>query len=311
MHFLRLPNEILLHISSYLIQVPKDFLHLLTANHHLYFLLLHRFHQLALSDKDGQSALHWAAKRGHVPLALLLLKNNVNINLRNNTGSTALSKAIEYHHPKIVQVLLDHGADVNLQDNKGTTALHWAVYTARKTSNNAEALITLLISKGARIDHQDYNMMTPLYLAMARLNVPLVRLLLSHGADLLLQTNRGYDGIRRAVMNNDKEMVEMFLEQQGVDVNHQDEDGKTALHAAASLTIRGETWDLEGIIRLLIEKGGDVTIRDNCGMRPGGLVKGASKEIRKLLEPVGKGKDHPLDRSKNTPNHIAVPAWSL
>lgn len=319
MCILNLPNELLLLVSEELIPNTKDLKSFLSVNHRLYFLLLDRLHRLAIDDKNGLPALYWAVKKGHMPLFFLLLESRVDLNaretqtglektalhcaaelgnkkiitallergasvdLRDSNGRTALINAIMFRHFSVARALLDSGADINLRDNEGITALHCAVYSTRKTSNDTEQLIRSLVSKGAAVDHLDLNNTTPLYLAIARNHNAIVKLLLEYGANLLLQSDRGYDAIHRAVMNNDAEMVELLLEQQGVDVNHRDEDGKTALHYAASLTIRGEAWDLRRVIRLLLSKGGDISIKDKYGSVPLVLAKGAAEDVCKLL----------------------------
>jgi len=123
-----------------------------------------------------------------------------------------------------------------------------------------------------------------------------VKLLLKHGANLFLQSRRGYDAVHQAVMNNDTEIVGLLLVQEGADVNHQDEDGKTALRCAASSNIRGATWDLEPAIWLLASKGDNISIKDNYGSTPLVFVKYATEGIRKLLErhlaPTSHNGDH-------------------
>lgn len=86
-------------------------------------------------------------------------------------------------------------------------------------------------------------------------------------------------------MYNDTELVGLYLEQEGIDVNYRDVNGKTVLHYAACLTISEAPWDLEGPIRLLVEKGADVSMRDNGGMVPLELVRDPTDEVRRLLDP--------------------------
>jgi ankyrin repeat protein len=323
MSFLSLPNEILLLVAENLTENPQDFYHLLSTSHRIYHLTISRFHRLAHLPKDGEPALHWAARRGHISLLLLLLAQGVDVNLRNKAvlaetalhsvaeveavpviirtllkngagvnlqdaaGVTPLSKAMSFQNYELVKALLDEAdTDVNIPNNKGITALHWVALEGRDaTFSRAEELIKLLLSKGAYIDQQDYSNMSALYLAISRNHKPTIRLLLHHGANLFLQRELGYTGIRRAVMHNDTEMVELFLQQKGVDVNYRDQSGKTVLHCAASLTISEEPWDLKNVIKLLVEKGADPRIQDNCGAVPLTLARSPSDEIKRLLDP--------------------------
>lgn len=321
MSLLSCPNELLLLVAECLVPHAKDFKTLLSANRRLYFLLIERFHRLGAETTSGEPVLHWAIKKQRIPLLHLLLENGADPNTRESLsglsktalhraaesgatamirplldrgahidsqdtdGRSALAHAITLRHFATARALLDGGADANPTDSEGATALHCAVYAVRGASDDdAETLIRRLVSSGAAVDCLDCGGVTPLYLAMTRNRVRVVRLLLECGADLFLRRERGNDEIRRAVMNNDVEMAGLFLEQRGADVNYRDGDGKTALHCAAALTVRGAGWDLEPIIRLLISKGGDVSVADNQGARPVVFARSAPENIRRLLE---------------------------
>lgn len=70
---------------------------------------------------DGMTALHWAADRGHVDVAKLLLDNSADVNARDECGQTPLHYAASCGHEAIVKILLQHGADSTLQDSDQLT----------------------------------------------------------------------------------------------------------------------------------------------------------------------------------------------
>jgi ankyrin repeat protein len=76
---------------------------------------------------------------------------------------------------RVVRVLLEHGASANKRGKDGRTALFAAA------QQGTEALVTLLVSKGARVEDA-VDGMTPLEAADARGHEGVVKLLKARGA---------------------------------------------------------------------------------------------------------------------------------
>lgn len=107
---------------------------------------------------DGDTALHWAVRRGDPGMADLLLDAGANIHARTEQGyspldlaavrgdadlvrrllargtvtrvghdsSAALIWSVKWGDTAMAQLLLDHGADRNFTDRYGNTPLNWA-----------------------------------------------------------------------------------------------------------------------------------------------------------------------------------------
>ena len=82
-----------------------------------------------VEDERGLTALHWAAKLGHVRIVRLLLADDrVDVNYRSQTGGTALHIAAENGHAEVVQLLLGSDKiDVNSKDEYGRTPMNYAM----------------------------------------------------------------------------------------------------------------------------------------------------------------------------------------
>ena len=105
-------------------------------------------------------------------------------------------------------------------------------------------------------------------------NLDLVRDLISLGANLDWQDDRGRVPLHVCAKWNHPEIARMIIDA-GADLNIQDENGMTALHWCAWTT------DPE-LLRMLIEAGADKTIPDNRGRLPYDLT--IKSEFLKLLK---------------------------
>lgn len=78
------------------------------------------------ADGDGWTSLQWAASRGHVNIARLLLGAGASISSFSRDGWTPLHWAVYKGHIDIVRLLLGSGAPVSPVNKDGFTPLHWA-----------------------------------------------------------------------------------------------------------------------------------------------------------------------------------------
>jgi ankyrin repeat protein len=209
---------------------------------------------------DSFTLLHLASYFGIVPLAqnLLLkegwinkLKDLLYLNKRDSHGGTALHRAAGSGHEAVVRLLLEKGADVKARDSYGRTALHWAA------SSGHEAVVRLLLEKGADVKARDSDGGTALHRAASRGQEAVVRLLLEKGADVKARDSDRGTALHWAASSGQEAVVRLLLEKRA-DVKATDSDGGTALHRAARSR-------QEAVVRLLLEKGADVKATDSDG----------------------------------------------
>jgi ankyrin repeat protein len=223
---------------------------------------------------DGASALVVAAHSGHGRLAAFLLDTGANPNGA-AVGYTALHAAVLRSDLELVKALLAHGASPNAQLTKGTPV--------RRNSQDFELPKTLI---GA----------TPYLLAAKFLEPDIMRVLAAAGADTLLamkdgatplmaasglgivapaqDEKRGTDRRGLAILDGGiAEPESRVLETVtaaltlGSDINAVNPAGDSALHVASA-----QGYDT--VVRLLVERGADLNLRNTRGLTPLGALTG-------------------------------------
>ena len=96
------------------------------------------------------------------------------------SGDWPLVTAINLSPLRFIRQLLDLGADPNYESCDGFPSLFGAIDASR---SDARDVLALLLRHGARTDQRGVNDWTPLHRAVARRNLPAVRLLVAYGAD--------------------------------------------------------------------------------------------------------------------------------
>jgi len=103
-------------------------------------------------NRLGWTPLHYAASKGRVDTAKLLLAHQAMVNAPSPDGTTPLMMAGFSGSRDMVQLLLDAGADVTTRDLKGKNAADWA--DAGKAGTLARQLDTLIAQAEQRRDGQ-------------------------------------------------------------------------------------------------------------------------------------------------------------
>jgi ankyrin repeat protein len=200
--------------------------------------------------------LHLASYFGILPLAenLLLKKRSINIvmrflyvNKRDSFGRAPLHLAAWEGHEAVVRLLLEKGADTNAKDRQGGTALCWAA------PRGHEAVIRLLLEKGADIEAKYMSGgKTALASAAWEGHEAVVRLLLEKGANIEAKDISDEKTALVFAASAGHEAVVRLLLEKGADIEAKNiSDEKTALVFAV--------WGgYNAVVQLLLEKGANV-----------------------------------------------------
>ncbi|MBN2444343.1 MAG: ankyrin repeat domain-containing protein [Spirochaetales bacterium] len=293
-------------------------------------------------DKDNNTILHHAAEQGLNRLVMYLIDNKADVNARAQYGETPLHRAIFWQNEKtaamlllygaridmpnlmgdyplfyaagisgnLVQMIIDRGGDVNRKNKEGQTPLH------RSAHFNKPGAAICLIENKADIDIPDRTGRTPLYIAAEEGHFEIVKVLVTHGADMTLRstenekwnafeiakennhrniahylseccgkTSKELDEIRKnhilslyfhAIEKGNTREARYYINNHHIDINTQDAKGKTALHIAVKK-------QKEHLIKFLILNDADIEIKDSQGKTPLQLIKAKDTALLRIL----------------------------
>ncbi|RDD37644.1 Inversin [Trichoplax sp. H2] len=182
---------------------------------------------VSLPDRMFRTPLHWAAVLGHATISRNLLQRNADYTASDRNGATALHYAAQSDFPETVStfVSFDHVKDI--PDNDGRTALMWAA-----SKGNTEVLKIMLLHDDSYVNLVDKTGGTALHAAAFSGESECVRLLIKHSADVNYADNRSHTPIFRACETGHLEAMNTLIDGGGK-INLKDNEGRTLLHWAA------------------------------------------------------------------------------
>jgi len=219
--------------------------------------------------RNGETALHVAAKKGLLPFVDLLLVSGAKINQTGPSGMTALHLALENGYEEVCKFLVDFGANLAIVDANNSTPLHIACKKAMKGT------VPLLASRGgSNFEVYDKFGMTSLMYTAQLGNSELFNELVRNGAKVCGDFGQGKEKEKEKEKDKDKEKhlsfpgrgtplhvvttVELAKEilSLHVDLQARDDFGRTSLHSQCTVSSNYP------IVELLLSNGSDPNARD-------------------------------------------------
>ncbi|ERJ11386.1 ankyrin repeat domain-containing protein [Haloplasma contractile] len=127
------------------------------------------------------------------------------LNIKNEEGQTPLCIVAKCRYD-LVKLLVLKGADVNLQSDEKISPLHWAV------EYDNEEIVEYLLSKDADIYSRDHLYETPLHWAAWTGHHKPASLLLAQGANPLAENSGGFTPLDLAKRQGHQKVVTLFEE---------------------------------------------------------------------------------------------------
>ncbi|XP_019728398.1 NF-kappa-B inhibitor delta [Hippocampus comes] len=260
-------------------------------------------------DEDGDTILHIYTAKGLREWAFAAaekLRDLEKLDAKEHKGKTALLVAVTANQPDIVEDLLSFGADINACDVKGQSALHLAAHDGL-----ARILQIILTNRPAvNLEARDFEGMTPLHCAAISHCVTMKALFACEMVDVNLQAkaaeklscvqvllNAGASPLSQEIKSS-KTVLHLAVKEGNVVLLHyllsipmhnvkdfvnMKAHGHTALHMAACL--HGNPRQ-EEILRLLLSRGADPSIRNMENSLPAHLLQGGpeGEHLKHLLK---------------------------
>ncbi|XP_037130369.1 NF-kappa-B inhibitor delta [Syngnathus acus] len=260
-------------------------------------------------DEDGDTILHICTAKGLREWAFAAaekLRDLGKLDAKEHKGKTALLVAVTANQPDIVHDLLTFGAEINACDDKGQNALHLAAH------DGLPRIMQVILSNkpAVNLEARDFEGMTPLHCAAISHSVTMKALFACGMADVNLQAkaeeklccvqvllNAGASPLSQEIKSS-KTVLHLAVKEGNVDLLHyllsipmhnvkdfvnMKAHGHTALHMAACL--HGNPRQ-EEILRLLLSKGADPSIRNMENGLPAHLLQGGlqGEQLKLLLK---------------------------
>ncbi|XP_078375371.1 uncharacterized protein LOC144658781 isoform X1 [Oculina patagonica] len=224
-------------------------------------------------DKNGKTALHYAAYKGQLLAVKALIDAGADLDLTDENGVTALHRAIIHGHTDVVHTLLGACCSVDKIDENGNTALHEAAW------NGYSKCVELLVAAKCDVNIHNRTGYTSLHLAAQNSHCTTLKVLLDGGCNPLAKNNYGDTPLHIAVRYGHVEVCNILMETK-INVSEQNNDGNTPLHIAASM-------GHEKLTEMLLNAGSETTEKNNVGDTARDLaVRNGFKKIAKLLAPT-------------------------
>ena len=272
-------------------------------------LLIREGANIELKDSRCQSSpLLFACQNGRLKIVKYLIEMGADIQAASEDGTAAVHFAAQSGNIDVVDFLLQKGLDINSKNNKGESPLYFALYPrhfpACQKAKNALGMVTFLIKNGANI-FEVSSMKIPIAHAITRGNLDVIKLLISHGANLCHLTNNNYSTpLHYAINPNHNIEIIRFLINNGADVNAAHNNDKTTpLHVAADYFCNAKMYE---ILRILFESGANPKLRDFDGLTPFDYALEGNNQFVKMALEFYPNLIEDLDATRNFPIQYAL-----
>ena len=208
-----------------------------------------------------QRPLFYAVRGNHLPMVKFLIEQGANAFDEDEDSVTYLMSAAEHNASECIQFFIDLGLDIHKQDFVQSTALNYC-----NTIDSAKRLI----EAGADINYIDGQGYSLLMSAAEDNNIPLLKYLLTAGADPNVSST-GVIALHHATKSNSLEAMKILLDA-GSNPSQPDVDKWTPLHAAHSIEAA----------EILLRAGANKKHRNYSGETPADNAR-RSKELRDFI----------------------------
>ena len=219
-------------------------------------------------DNQGTTAIHQAARNNHAEMLQVMIDKGVDVNIAEDepaeAGNTPLHTACIYGSAECVRLLEACGGDDAIQNVKGETPAHYAVMKKKFGGDLNQQQRENVLKELKNLDIARNDGKTPVMMLQymdINTNMDLLPIFLEGGVDVNHTDNEGNTALTLNTYNQCYKGVVKELIRSGANVNAADNRGNTALHYALE-------YGSQETARLLLKKGADYNHANNKGVTP-------------------------------------------
>jgi len=220
-----------------------------------------------LRAKNGQTALMWAALKGHIKVMNILIKYGADIHAEDSLGANATILAIQHREMQSFLLLVAYDAKVlESRDANKCTLMHWAAY-----KGDLQAIKLLEYFRNP-FDSLDAAGMMPLHRAVSACQLTVCDYLISKKSDPYARNNNGencFDLAKKQENDYIKESLHSALRRIGVKPRLDEED----------VEMQDNTADTDHLTGAAAEPVKDTSIRGSLRALKHDLFKDKSAQI--------------------------------
>jgi ankyrin repeat protein len=218
-----------------------------------------------LKGDGGFSAMHLAARFGHVEIGKILLDNGATLDIKSLlTGGTPLHTAASAHQVDFAKMLIKRKANLEIVDKLGSTPLLTAALVMDPD------MVAVLVDAGANVNVKSTvnPLVTPMVHAAGnpnslehRKNISIIKYLLDHKGDINFPSSNGTTPLMAAARNPDHSdgyHRASLLIDRGASLDAVNDKGETALMLAAGA-------GNEKLVKLFLDKRADAQKKNGAG----------------------------------------------
>jgi len=234
-------------------------------------LLLQHGANATIADKDGWNAFHWAALKGNVNIARILMEYPISIvYIRDKKERTPLYYAVQAGKKQMIKFLIEAGRGRDGLIDDEYSLLH--IVAADKEMLD---IFELVLEMGFIVDISGKGQNLPLHFAAKYGNAKAVELLLKKGTSINYANEQGETALHLAVQFDSEGVVKLLVENKA-NLTLVNKQKRTPLHLAKKAKIA----------ELLIRARAKVNVGDENGNSPLILAtsRGDEKVVQLLIE---------------------------
>lgn len=219
-------------------------------------------------DIHGNNLIFDAIANGNLEIIKKVASlQEININQINEEGNTILQKETVLKNNNLALLLLDLGANPTILDKNGKNFLFYAITKGIENISIIQKAVELGCNINSKSSQNTTLLMESInYFLNAKdenekiSHFEMIKELINLGVNVETLDNKGENAFFLATKSEDRELINLFLENSNVTLNHENIDGETVLSILVLNGIRNSD-----LIKLYLEKGANPTLENKFG----------------------------------------------